>query len=300
VFDSVKAYTATVTLTLTDPAKYAFSDSTSFSIDGTAGTFTPDATLPTKGTVEVPFGLAIRKNLVAGVALDITAPVAGKAPQATVSGGDTYSVNATASGKIKWATIGSTTTLDPSKAGVVFAPNAGYTVTLTITPAAGYTFTVPEDSDEGEEDYLVRIVNVSTIDTTADEPIGGIEAALNTAKDEVSVVVTFNDAGKLIVDSLTLSGLVAPKIGETPVGKEAVTNVPTGKDKTARWTVSDLTWLDGDGETVTGAFGAETAYEAVLTLAAETAYTFAGIADTTVSGAPAGVTSCWAARCRAG
>ncbi|MCR5528666.1 MAG: hypothetical protein K6F49_05570 [Saccharofermentans sp.] len=105
-------------------------ESTSETSETTAPSESTEETAPSQ-TQQTPSANAITDLS----SLSITAPVAGEAPQSTISETDTYT------GIITWMPAADT-----------FAPGTPYTATVTLTPKSGYTFVqgaLPELSVQG-------------------------------------------------------------------------------------------------------------------------------------------------------
>ncbi|GHV32618.1 hypothetical protein AGMMS4952_23310 [Spirochaetia bacterium] len=179
--------------------------------------------------------------VVTALALDtlVTVPVKGETPQSTFAGNTQYT------GTIAWKTDA-----DADHTGA-FAPSTVYKAVVTLTAKTGYTFT-----------------GVAANSFTHS---GG---TVTNATDSGTVTITFLATAAAGVDdpvtALNLTALVTAPV------KGATQN--TTAINTAQYT-GTIVWFENDGITAApAAFAAGTVYKAVVTLTAQTGFTFTGVA----------------------
>jgi formylglycine-generating enzyme required for sulfatase activity len=133
-----------------------------------------------------------------------------------------------------------------------FASGTPYTATVTLTAAAGYTFT-----------SIAANAFSYTSATT-----------ITNAENSGTVTITFPATANTVVNATDLTILVtAPVKGATP-------NTTAINQTQYMGTVA---WQTSSGTSFTGNFTAATVYKAVVTLTANTGYTFIGIAENAFS-----------------
>ena len=141
-----------------------------------------------------------------------------------------------------------TGTVEWSPDDVTFQAGIEYTATITLTAEQGYTFTgVAEDffSVEGTPDGT----------------------AVRNEADTGVVTVEFPVTPHIVVDIPAIEGITFPEIGQEPVTVITSSMQYTGT----------VEWYDNEGLFDSVEFEDETIYYAIITLTAETGYTFTGV-----------------------
>jgi hypothetical protein len=180
------------------------------------------------------------------------APVAGAAPDTTGTNTSQYTM-----GPVTWKNND-----DSDFTGSDFSPGTVYKAVVTLTAETGYTFTG---------------ILANSFTYTA---VSG--ATVANAANSGTVTITFPATGSAVVSLRSLDGKVtAPVAGAAPVTTAINTTQYTGT----------VAWKNSSGTSFTGSnFSSETVYKALVTLTAETGYTFDGVTPnsftyTAVSGA---------------
>ncbi len=135
---------------------------------------------------------------------------------------------------------------DGTNVPAVFGAETVYTATVTLVPKCGYTF-------EGVAENSLSVNN---------------ESASNDVNGNV-VTYTFPATGTnpdTIVSEFDIQGVAAPVIDANPVNTITETDEYTGT----------VIWKKGSYD-VTGNFGADTVYTAIITLTPKSGYTFVGV-----------------------
>ena len=218
-FAPTTSYTATITLT--PAAGYTFSGvpANYFTVAGAtsstnaAGSGVVTAVFPATSSV------VVSQPSISGV----TVPVSGAVPSTTISPTSQYT------GVVTWSGNPST-----------FAPGSGYTATITLTPAAGYTFSgVP-----------ANFFTVPGATSVTNGPSSGI------------ITAVFPQTGMYAVTHTVIGGITAPIGGSVPVPLSLADSQYTGS----------VTWTP-----VNSSNSPVTTYTATITLTPAAGYTFSGI-----------------------
>jgi uncharacterized repeat protein (TIGR02543 family) len=181
----------------------------------------------------------------AGAIVGVTPPVLGGTPVPSVSGTG-YT------GAITWDTS------TASGAPVTFAGEVIYVATITLTPAAGYTFegatfanfdVAGVDASKGDGGYTAGLAKPTQVETNG----------------KVIIKAWFPKTAPAVITAVELFDVEVPATGGTPAG----TVSGTGYDGTIDWDTSTAS-----GAPVT--FAAGTIYVATITLTPKTGYTFDG------------------------
>lgn len=184
----VAKYTATADIDV--PVKFTFSAvKVVFGVAGGATTVTPTGKLEAMVDVAITGGLAVA----------ITAPVKGKAPQSSITETEQYT------GSITW---------NPTVTGGKFAANTAYTANVTLTAKEGYQFAEGVNpsvagatiSGKSVTDGGKTLTFKAAFDKTADKTLKGINIIINPAL-ELAVPTAKPDATATNERSLAVTGV---------------------------------------------------------------------------------------------
>ena len=193
----------------------------------------PPPPAPVIDTPAPPTIRVINQAAIAGV----TAPVTGATPVTTTTAGTGYT------GVVTWASSGGAVVGN-------FAAATTYTASITLTAAAGYTFT-------GVSENFFTVAGTTTDTNPANSGV---------------ITAVFPATASTVISTAAIAGVTAPVTGATPV---TTTTAGTGYTGTISWSGSPTT------------FGPGTTYTATITLTPTSGYTLTGVTANffTVAGA---------------
>jgi hypothetical protein len=168
----------------------------------------------------------------------VTAPVKGATPNTTAIHEAQYT------GAIAWQTEGGA-----AHTGA-FAASTVYQAVVTLTAQSGYTFT--------------GVVS----DTFTYSGAASVANAADSGTVTITFPVTAAEGADTVVNAFSLDGLVTKPVRDA--------QPDTGAIDTAQYT-GTIEWQTDYGVAHTGAFAAATRYRAVVTLTAQSGYTFTGV-----------------------
>jgi hypothetical protein len=212
----------------------------------TAGTYEWDATLSGWKAQVVPI-------LAAEIVVEV--PATGGTPAGATTAGTGYT------GAVTWADD------SDNPAGGTFAVSTVYVATITLTPAAGYSF-----DDTTLADFTVAGVDDVSDGTYTDGLIlpAGVEG-----DGTVIIKAIFPETVPLVIAAAEIV-VEVPATGGTPAGTTTAGTGYTGA----------VTWADDSDNPAGGTFAVSTVYVATITLTPDSGYSFDDItlADFTVAG----------------